>query len=142
MRSVRKGLEPLIAAVILIAITLIIAAAVIAWFMSTAGAATGPKEELRFPVATLTVNSSAGVANLSLTIKNSGPISVEISNIFIKENNCQFLVPSGTSIASGKTETLLFQSSGCALTIGAAYRVVVVTASGNSYELLVTAQGT
>jgi flagellin-like protein len=142
MRSVRKGLEPLIAAVILIAITLVIAVAVIAWFMSTAGSATGPKEELRFPVATLTVNSSAVAANLSLTIRNSGPTNVQISSVFIKENNCQFLVPSGASIESGETRTLLFQSSGCALTVGAAYRVVVVTASGYSYELLVTAQGT
>jgi flagellin-like protein len=142
MRIVRKGLEPLIAAVILIAVTLVIAVAVIAWFMSTAGSATGPKEELRFPVATLTVNSSTGVATLSLTVKNSGPTNVQISNVFIKENNCQFQVPSGASIASGATTTFSFQSSGCALTVGAAYRVVVVTASGNSYELLVTAQGT
>jgi flagellin-like protein len=142
MRSVRKGLEPLIAALILIAITLIISVAVIAWFMSAAGSATGPKEELRFPAATLTVDSSTWVANLSLTIKNSGPTSVQISNVFIKENNCQLLVPSGASIASGETKTLSFQSSGCALTVGAAYRVAVITASGNSYELLVTAQGT
>jgi len=70
----RKGLEPLIAAVILIAITLVIAIAVVSWILGVVGGTVGGKEELQvFPNTSLTFQNTNW--RLNMTVRNTGSVS-------------------------------------------------------------------
>jgi len=131
-----KGLEPLIAAIILIAVTLVIAIAVVAWMLGVFGTTTAGGERLRIlPNATL---SSSGGNNLQLTILNEGGSTSTVINITVGDKNCGSISPSPATINPGETKTISCTvSSGSGLVAGVTYTVRVITAAGNIYTTVV-----
>ena len=138
----RKAVSPLIATIILIAVTLAIAFIVIAWIYGIFGTATGPTEKLQvFQDARLVTNGTHTMFNV--TLKNIGTSTVSIAKVYVKENATCVATPSTTSslnVGDVKQLTTLFS---CALVPGVSYNVIIVTGGGSSYSVPVTVeQGT
>jgi len=127
-----KGLEPLIAAIILIAVTLVIAIAVVAWLSGLFGTTVGGGESLVIlPNASLTKPGTNW--QLSVTIRNTGSSSSTVVALYVANYTCTF---TGTpTIPPGGTTTIPNANCGSAPTIvsGVRYTVKVVTAAGNTF---------
>jgi flagellin-like protein len=129
----RKGLEPLIAAIILIAITLVIAIAVVAWILGVFGGTVGGKEELQvFPNTSLiSQNTNMTVWNLNMTVRNTGSVSAQIIGITVGNVTCS-ISPSPFPIGSGETKLVQASCSGN-FAPGVSYTIRILTAAGNQF---------
>jgi len=128
----RKALSPVVAAIILIAVTVAVSIAVAAWmgaltftFMKT--------EELK--ITSMTFPSSA-TSNITLTIKNPGTSKVTLSSVRVNDgaNTVSSTYPSltnGWDIAAGDTKTLYVVLSS-AWTPGNKYKVTLLSATGTT----------
>ncbi|MGC9009035.1 MAG: archaellin/type IV pilin N-terminal domain-containing protein [Sulfolobales archaeon] len=143
----KKAISPLIATIILIAVTLAIAVIAISWFYGALGTASGPIENLQiFQDARLVVSSSG--TKFSVTLKNSGTTVVAISKVYIKENaSCSSNNPTlekgtaqVTELKPGELVTLSVTFSNCQVMPETKYTVLIVTGSGQAYPVLVTAE--
>jgi flagellin-like protein len=86
-KRIVKGLEPLIAAIILIAITLVIAIAVVAWMAGLFGTTVGGAESLVIlPNATLTDTGSGW--QLKISIRNTGSSPSSVIAIYVANHEC------------------------------------------------------
>ena len=132
-KRIVKGLEPLIAAIILIAITLVIAIAVIAWMTGLFGTTVGGAESLVIlPNATLTKTSSDW--QLKISIRNTGSSPSTVIAIYVANYTCF----SGTqTINPGAIETIGDTTpatcSDANFISGVRYTIKVVTAAGNTF---------
>ena len=125
-----KGLEPLIAAIILIAITLVIAIAVSAWLMGLFGTTVGGAENLVIlPNASLRNISGTWVLNVS--IKNTGSSPSTIIALYAADYTCD--ITSNTTVNPGETITLDSECAGANFIVGVRYTIRVVTAAGNAF---------
>ncbi|MEM4484972.1 MAG: archaellin/type IV pilin N-terminal domain-containing protein [Sulfolobales archaeon] len=149
MRSVRKAVSPLIATIILIAVTLTVAVIVIAWIYGIFGTTAGPTEKLKiFQDARLVVNQTGNYVNFSVTIKNEGTTIVTFNRVYIKElPSCSTTSPTDIKLSGGKTQlpsgddgTLTVQFTNCQVQPGITYNVVILTNAGNAYTVPVTAE--
>ncbi|MEM4970702.1 MAG: archaellin/type IV pilin N-terminal domain-containing protein [Sulfolobales archaeon] len=127
-----KGLEPLIAAIILIAITLVIAIAVVAWMTGLFGTTVGGSEQLVvLPNATL--YNSSNVWKLNVSVRNAGSTSSSVVAIYVGNYTCF----SGTqAIQPGATYTfsdLTCSNNAQAFISGVRYTIKVVTVAGNTF---------
>ncbi|MEM4717407.1 MAG: archaellin/type IV pilin N-terminal domain-containing protein [Desulfurococcaceae archaeon] len=132
-----KGIEPIIAVVILVAVTLIIAIAVVGWIMGWWGATTSPTESLKItPV-------SANTSHITLIICNTGTGRANITDVVITDvgsfkaeqlglKEDKAIIEPGTCL----TITLDLQDPD-KLTSGRAYEITIITASGNTYKTVV-----
>jgi flagellin-like protein len=126
----RKGLEPLIAAIILIAITLVIAIAVVAWILGVFGGTVGGKEELQvFPNTSLTFQDTNW--NLNMSVRNTGSVSAQIIGITVGNVTCS-ISPSPFPIGSGETKLVQASCSGN-FAPGVSYTIRILTAAGNQF---------
>jgi len=126
----RKGLEPLIATIILIAITLVIAIAVVAWILGVFGGTVGDKEELQvFPNTSLTFQNTNW--NLSMTVRNIGSVSAQIIGITVGNVTCS-LSQSPFPIGSGEIKLVQAACSGN-FAPGVSYTIRILTAAGNEF---------
>jgi len=131
-----KGLEPLIAAIILIAVTLVIAIAVVAWMLGVFGTTTAGGERLRIlPNATL--NVSANPWKLNLTIVNEGGGAAKIIEIKVGDYSCSPIEPD--TINPGETKLIKCDLGSISIPAGVTYTVRVMTAAGNLYTTVVVA---
>jgi flagellin-like protein len=150
-RRMWKAISPLIATVILIAVTIAIAAIVIAWVYGIFGTTTGAGEKLQiFADARLIITTDKKV-NFTVTAKNIGTSVVTIQNVYIKENatctNPTIKVDSDTSnkqLKPGEVKMIVAEfdmsSGSCILQPGTTYTVVIVTGGGQAYNVPVTAE--
>jgi len=128
-----KGIEPIIAVVILIAITLVIAIGVIGWIMGWWGTL-GAVESLQiYPDSYINVTESP---QLYLHIKNTGTATaviykIEIVGIETRTNT--------TEVGPG-VETTLVISLEADYVAGTNYRVTIYTKAGNVYHVTVQAK--
>jgi len=128
-KRIVKGLEPLIAAIILIAITLVIAIAVVAWMTGLFGTTVGGAESLVIlPNATLT-NSSSGW-NLNISIRNTGSSPSTVIAIYVANYTC---FSGSQTINPGTINTISSTCSGANFISGVRYTIKVVTAAGNTF---------
>ena len=144
-----KAISPLIATVILIAVTIAIAAVVIAWVYGIFGTTTGAGEKLQiFADARLIIKDQK--VNFTVTAKNIGTSVVTIQNVYIKENatctNPSITVGSEKDkpLQPGDVKTISAEFSitdtSCRLQPGTTYTVVIVTGGGQAYNVPVTAE--
>jgi len=144
-----KAISPLIATVILIAVTIAIAAVVIAWVYGLIGPTTATPEKLQiYPDARL-INAS-GQVTFNVTVKNAGGVAISLSKVYIREapsclaSNIQtpFIVNNTniSSLSPGSVGVLNVSFSDCSVSPGATYTVVIVTQSGQAYYVTVTAE--
>ena len=130
----RKALSPVVAAIILIAVTVAVSIAVAAWmgaltftFMKT--------EELKI----LNVTFKTGNATISVT--NTGANSLTVSSITIDDAAATVLAWGGSfasdhSLAKGASGTIAVTHS---WTSGYKYTYAILTTSGNKYTYTTTA---
>ena len=148
MKRLYRGIEPIIAVVILVAITLVIAIGVIGWIMGWWGTF-GATENLQFyPDSAIEYKEGKWV--LSLHLKNTGSAAaviykIEISGVETLTDTAQFSGTSPTTVTSGTippgTEVVLeIQVSPNKYTSGANYLVKIYTRAGNVYSWTVQAK--
>ena len=142
--NLSKGIEPIIAVVILIAVTLVIAIGVIGWIMGWWGTL-GSTESLQFyPDSYISVTDTS--SNLYLHVKNTGSAAaviykIEISGIETLTETAMFngnnvkdgVIPAGTE----DTLTIELEED---YTAGTNYLVKIYTKAGNVYSITVQAK--
>ena len=124
----RKALSPVVAAIILIAVTVAVSIAVAAWmgaltftFMKT--------EELK-----ITSMTFASPANITLTVRNPGTSKVTISQVTVNDGA---VTVSSTypvlpfDVAAGASQTV-YITMGSAWTTGNKYKVTLLSSSGTT----------
>ena len=145
--NLSKGIEPIIAVVILIAVTLVIAIGVIGWIMGWWGTL-GSTENLQFyPDSYIQSNT------LYLHVKNTGSAvaviyKVEISGLGTAAGASTVTSVTGTIRVSGNEVTVspggegivVFDISNVTPVAGANYLVKVYTRAGNVYSITVQAR--
>jgi flagellin-like protein len=124
----RKALSPVVAAIILIAVTVAVSIAVAAWmgaltftFMKT--------EELK-----ITSMTFAGTSNITLTLRNPGTSKVTLSTVTINDGVKTVSTTSPVlpfDIAAGASSTL-YITMGSTWTTGNKYKVTLLSASGTT----------
>jgi len=135
-----KGIEPIIAVVILVAVTLVIAIAVVGWIMGWWSAIGKPPESLKITPVSLKQVSGDGW-NVTLYICNDGSASATVSGVTITGVGGATIDPpnSNTTIAPGECKTIgAIISSG--ISSGVVYEVQVTTKAGNVYKTVIRAE--
>jgi flagellin-like protein len=128
----KKGISPILATVILIAVTLVIAVGVIGWVMGIWGSM-GRTEMLSVTPIKLTNET------LELLIINQGQITAMIKNITVEGlGPCD--TTSNIQIKSGDSMDIICTITGPTPTPGVVYTVKVITSSGNIYQTQVRAE--
>jgi len=133
----KKGISPILATVILIAVTLVIAVGVIGWVMGIWGSM-GKTETLKIISGNITVPSS-GNAKLYLDVINQGTADATIHKVVVGSKEFTQINPI-TIRANGTIHTIevtLDNSSN--YSPGVSYSVTVVTKAGNQYPFVVQA---
>jgi len=135
---VRKAISPIIATVILIAVTLAIGVAIAAWIMGIWGGMGGTETLKILPNSTLTVNNNQ--VTLELTIKNDGSRDAKVVGVevVVGAKVCKLSNPF-TTISAGAMVTGTATGTCSELTPGASYTVKVITEAGNVYQTMLVA---
>ena len=132
----KKGISPILATVILIAVTLVVAVGVIGWVMGIWGSM-GKTETLKIISGNITL--SGGNATLYLDVINQGTTDATIHKVVV----------AGQEFTSFKTSTI--PADGKIYTVevtglnyddynaGVSYSVTVITKAGNQYPFVVQA---
>jgi len=132
--KLNKAISPILATVILIAVTLVIAIGVIGWIMGIWGTF-GTTETLQImPESKLDTD-----CNVSLTVKNSGTASAIVRKVEVVGVGSATPVGDKVTIAPGDTKTINASVSGTC-TPGARYQVKIYTEAGNVYSVVLTAE--
>ena len=135
-KRIVKGLEPLIAAIILVAITLVIAIAVVSWTTGLFGATVGRTESLViFPNVSLRYNGSHWVLNI--TIRNTGNSIVTMVTINVGTITC---FSGWSNIGPGATYVYSLNCGTAGFIRGVRYNIKVITAAGNTFYSEVIAE--
>ncbi len=137
--NTRKAISPILATVIIIAVTLVIAIGVIGWIMGIWGSF-GSTESLQiYPDSNITIKGTS--ATLYLHVKNTGTATAVIKKIEIVGIATNTTGFSQSSIKPGE-ETWITLNVGAAssYTAGTSYQVKVYTAAGNVYSAVVQAK--
>ena len=133
-KLLRRGIEPIIAVVILVAVTLVIAIGVIGWIMGWWGTF-GATESLQFyPDSYINATTSP---TLYLHVKNSGSASAVIYKVEIP--GVTTISTATVTVTPGNETTLKLTFSGT-VTAGANYLVKIYTRAGNVYSVTVQAR--
>jgi flagellin-like protein len=135
---VRKAISPIIATVILIAVTLAIGVAIAAWVMGLWGGMGGTETLKILPNSTLTVDGDR--VELKLTIKNDGTRDAKVVGVEVGVGArvCKLSHPF-TTISAGAMVTGTATGTCSGLTPGASYTVKVITEAGNVYQAMLVA---
>ena len=122
----RKALSPVVAAIILIAVTVAVSIAVAAWmgaltftFMQT--------EELAFTAYTWDSTVSPP-AYIEITVKNTGSADITLANVRVNGQDATWT--GTTALAAGTSSVLTVSHS---YSSGVKYEFTVVTAKGNTF---------
>ena len=144
----KKGISIVIATVILVAVAITVAVSVAFWMGSIAGQYTRlEKIQVQDPI----ISKSAGVWNLTFTVKNTGSTDSTVNEILINGlslssygNNATVITPddfsdNGLSLGSGDSGTILLRlQSGTDFSAGTTIEVKFRTVSGMEYPKMVT----
>jgi len=141
----RKGISPILATVIIIAVTLVIAIGVIGWIMGIWGGF-GTTESLQiYPDSNLTTSGT-----IVIHVKNTGSATATINKIEVVGGNSStgLSVTSGdctendgkVSISAGEECYVKATDLGSGYTAGATYQVKIYTDAGNVYSTVIRAE--
>jgi len=134
----KKGISPILATVILIAVTLVIAVGVIGWVMGIWGSM-GKTETLKIISGNITVPSN-GSATLYLDIINQGTVDATIYKVVVgSQEFTSTSITSPTIPADGSIHTVSVNLGSNNYSPGVSYSVTVITKAGNQYPFVVQA---
>ena len=132
-----RGIEPIIAVVILVAVTLVIAIGVIGWIMGWWGTM-GATESLQiFPDSYIEIGKPSGNNTLHLHVKNTGTATAVIYKVEVV--GVSTISNLTKSLKAGEEDpdwTLTFSET---VTAGTNYQVKIYTKAGNVYSATVKA---
>ena len=137
-----KALSPVIATIILIAVTVAVSVVVAAWMGALTIGFMGNAEQASITNVVLTDKATTGCENATVTVQNTGSATVTISSATIDSNVAQLLNSAGSqvksiAIAKGTSVTLGVGAAGQFVNT-AQYTIKLMTAKGNT----VTSQAT
>jgi len=142
----RKAISPILATVILIAVTLVIAIGVIGWIMGVWGSIGGPSESLVVTGGGTAIGRTNSL-RFNLTINNKGTAPATLSRIEVvglgsTSTACNYTttwVPcSQCTIPAGKTAFINASiSASFTCVVGTTYNVNVYTQAGNVYSTVI-----
>jgi len=135
---VRRGISPVIATVILIAVTLAIGIAVAAWLMGVWGGLGGGEQLRIYPESTLTVKDNE--TTLKLVVKNEGSRDVVIRSVTVAGYPCDIANNQNKTIGVGAEKILKCNVVDAQLTAGASYEVKVYTEGGSVFTITLIAR--
>jgi flagellin-like protein len=132
----KKGISPILATVILIAVTLVIAVGVIGWVMGIWGSM-GKTETLKIISGNITLTSEG--ATLYLDVINQGTADALIYKVVVGSNVTT--LPNPITIKANGTITTINIGLGPSdnYSPGVSYSVTVITQAGNQYPFVVQA---
>jgi flagellin-like protein len=137
-KLLRRGIEPIIAVVILVAVTLVIAIGVIGWIMGWWGAF-GATETLQiFPDSYIQAQAQGNT--LHLHVKNTGSAAAVIYKVEVPgvaSANTELTVSPGQETTLQISLTL---ATGQQFVAGTTYQVKIYTRAGNVYSVNVQAR--
>ena len=128
-RKNAKALSPVIATIILIAVTVAVSVVVAAWMGALTIGFMGNAEQASITNAVLTNTGGVGVA--TLTVQNTGSSSVTISSATIDSTPATFTVAPAGPIAKG-TSSIVTVTWTSAFVNTAQYTIKLMTAKGNA----------
>jgi len=128
-----RGISPVIATVIILAVTIAIAIAVVGWVMGLFRASSKGNVQLKVMPDSY-IDTAAGKA--SIHVKNVGSVTAKVTKIVISGTNCTWT--GSQDIAPGQDYTFSFTCSEA--TPGVTYSVYVYTADGSVFPGQVPAQ--
>ena len=154
----RRAVSPVIATVILVAVTITVAVAVSYWMSGISGQYTSfEKVEIQSAICTYEGAADNEYWKIVITMKNSGTKTATLTNVFVNEGAATFSVsPIGASLieadvgpASGQTEKVVSGSSVVVtvaisdhltgtLTSGTTINIKIHSAAGMDYIRLVS----
>jgi len=137
---VRKAISPVIATVILIAVTLAIGIAIAAWLMGIWGGLGGTEALKVLPTSELIVAQDGSLKNLTLTIRNDGSKDAKLTAVQIEVGGgaCKGSVDDVIRVGEQVDVKPAFTCTG--LVPGATYMVKVFTEAGNVYQIPLVAR--
>jgi FlaG/FlaF family flagellin (archaellin) len=155
MKTKTRGLEPIVAAVLLIVVAVIGAMLVYLWFAGYVTKATSQAEQMaaseKLKIEAANLTSSRG----ALFIRNLGGDNVTLSTIYVLKPGTvnplctanSITIYKGTSTTAdpastlypGRLQLVRFTVSGCGISAGYDYVIKVVTQKGTEFAVTVTA---
>ncbi|MEM1772023.1 MAG: archaellin/type IV pilin N-terminal domain-containing protein [Ignisphaera sp.] len=147
MRSLYRGIEPIIAVVILVAVTLVLAIGVIGWIMGWWGTLGGTETLQIMPYSELDSDGALTIYVTNLGTATSYIVKAEVAGL----GSCQEIknCSGGTGCKIGDGNIAVIPSgvectvefSGCgSLTAGTRYTVRIYTKAGNIYSIVLEAK--
>jgi flagellin-like protein len=124
-----KALSPVVASIILIAVTVAVSVVVAAWMGGMTIGLMGNAEQAQ--VTNVAFVRDSGTTTLSATIRNTGDDTITISAAYIDGVQTTDAFTTDTTIEKGQSGALTITNS-TALASGAVYEVKMVTAKGTS----------
>ena len=130
-RKSKRALSPVVASIILIAVTVAVSIAVAAWMGALTIGFMGAEE-----VRVTNVQFSTDLADATLTVKNTGSTAVTISEAYI--GNTAYTITEVT-IQPGTADSSIVLSPTAGYDAGTSYQFKVVSAKGNPFVYTATA---
>jgi len=150
-----RGIEPIIATIIIVAVTLVIAIAVIGWIMGWWGALTGGQEMVQvFADSHLYVSADGKTATAEIHVANKGGATATIYKVEIAGTDCKaetgdfdtknLSKDSASNIVVSPgidgTFTASISCTSSSLTPGATYNVKIYTKGGSTLSINLVAE--
>jgi FlaG/FlaF family flagellin (archaellin) len=144
MKTKTKGLEPVVAAVLLIVVAVIGAVLIYLWFAGYITRATSQaeamtaSERLKIEAASLSANSA------TLYVRNLGGDTVTLVSAYVFRPGslsalCAPTITANHTIQPGQVRTVSLNVAGCGISAGHDYVIKIVTQKGTEFAVTVTA---
>lgn len=129
LRKNSKALSPVVASIILIAVTVAVSVVVAAWMGGMTIGLMGNAEQVSVSNGVFTSPTA-----VELTVRNTGGATVTISSATIDGNSTSTLSPTTLNVAKGNADTLTLtlDTSDGEFNPGAQYEIRLVTAKGTT----------
>lgn len=137
-RKNSKALSPVIASIILIAVTVAVSVVVAAWMGALTIGFMGNAEQAKITNISLANGSSGSYATATCTVQNTGSSTVTINSGNVDGNTTVWILASPVSIAKGTTATVTLEADAGTTSVAnyfittAQYTINLQTAKGNT----------
>ncbi|MGC8542591.1 MAG: archaellin/type IV pilin N-terminal domain-containing protein [Vulcanisaeta sp.] len=141
----KKGIEPIVAAILLIVITVAASVLLYMWFSGYLTATTSKVSSMATPEEFIVTAASLSATNgLTAYVENTGSVTITITGVYVLNATTGSLICyiniNPTAISPGQTVPIKGTlPTGCAITPNDAYSLKFVTSKGTQYTTSVIA---
>ncbi len=136
MRKNAKALSPVVASIILIAVTVAVSIAVAAWMGALV---VGQMETEQLKITNYDFDGTADT--ITLTVRNPGTAAVTIDSVYVDNLARTFSLGTATdtTVPANGEDTVVISLAANEVVSGSAYAMKIVTSKGNYYTYTATA---